>query len=165
MRTAIVIATLVVLVGLNGALAQVPKLSEVPKNLETLKNSKSAQDRAYAAEQLGLRGQVRATDVKAAVDPLLEAVKSDDSPNVRKAAAKAIGQIAPDADKAVPALMDALKDTSKDVRMSAALALAAFGAEARPALPALRELAQEKDKRLSKAAKMAIKSISGKKKG
>jgi HEAT repeat protein len=164
MRAAIVIAGFVAMMSWNTAYAQVPKLSEVPKNLEALKNAKSAKDRAYAAEQLGLRGQVRATDVKAAVEPLLQAIKSDDSPLVRKAAAKAIGQITPDAEKAVPTLMDALKDQSTDVRMASALALAAFGADARDALPALRELAQEKDKKLSKAARMAIKSITGKKK-
>ena len=164
MRVTIVAVTLLALLGLGSLEAQLPKKEDTPKNLNLLKSSKSAKDRAFAAEQLGLRGQVRATDVKEAVEPLMEAVKSDESASVRRAAATALGQIAPDPEKAVPALTGALKDKAKDVRMAAALALGAFGPEARSALPALREMAGEKDKKVSQAAKLAMKSISGKKK-
>jgi HEAT repeat protein len=141
--------------------AQIPKKEDVPKNLNLLKTSKSPSDRAHAAEQLGLRGQLRASDVKEAIEPLLDAVKSDDSAQVRKAAATAIGRITPDAEKAVPVLTEALKDKSTEVRMAAATALGAFRAEARSALSALRELASEKtNKKLSNAARQAIKAIS-----
>jgi uncharacterized protein (DUF2336 family) len=164
MRVTIVVVTLLALLGLGTLEAQIPRKEEIPKNLAMLKSGKSAQDRAYAAEQLGLRGQVRASDVKEAVDPLMEAVKSDPSASVRRAAATALGQITPDPEKTVPTLTDALKDKAKEVRMAAATALGQFGPEARSALPALRELAAEKDKKLSKVAKQAMKSINGKKK-
>jgi len=162
MRVAMVGITLLALALLNPLGAQLPKKEDIPKNIHLLKTSKVATERAYAADQLGLRGQVRSTDVKEAIEPLLEAVKSDASPTVRRAAAKAIGQITPDAEKAVPILTDALKDMAKDVRMAAAGALASFGNDARSALPALRDMAAGKDKKLSNAAKMAIRSISRK---
>src|SRR6516162_8125780 len=98
MRT-IIGAALITLTGLLSASrveAQIPKKEDVPKNLNLLKTSKSASDRANAAEQLGKRGQLRASDVKEAIEPLLDAVKSDDSALVRKAAATAIGRITPD---------------------------------------------------------------------
>jgi HEAT repeat protein len=164
MRSAIVAITLVTLVGLSRLGAQVPRKEDTPKNLALLKTASNAKDRAFAAEQLGLRGQVRASDVKDAIDPLLEAVKADPSANVRKEAVTALGRIAPDPETTVPVLTDALKDKAPEVRMAAAPALAAFGNDARSALPALREMAASSDKKLSKAAKMAIKSIACKKK-
>jgi len=164
MRATILGVLLLALLGLNGLEAQVPKKEDTPKNLDLLKTSKNAADRAYAAEQLGLRGQVRSSDVKDAIDPLLEAVTSDPSAKVRKEAATAVGRITPDPEKAVPILTDALKDKALEVRVAAAAALAAFGKDAREALPILRELAADKDKKMSKAARMAIKSITGKKK-
>jgi hypothetical protein len=161
MKAAITVAIFLALPTWNSALAQVPKKQDIPKNLGLLKNSKRAEDRAYAAEQLGLRGQVRSSDVKEAVDPLVSAVKADGSVSVRKAAATALGRIALDSEKSVPALTDALKDKAVEVRIAAASALAAFGAEARSALPALRELASDKKKKESRVARQAIQSISG----
>jgi HEAT repeat protein len=164
MRATIIVLTLLALLGLSQLEAQVPKKEEVPKNLELLKTSKRAQDRAYAAEQLGLRGQVRASDVQDAIAPLLEAVKADPSASVRKAAATALGRIAPDAETTVPTLIDALKDKAVEVRMAATMAVAAYGSDARSALPVLREMVNDKDKKLAKVARMAIKSIAGQKK-
>src|SRR5205085_1800358 len=97
-----------------------------------------------AAEELGRRGAIRARDVKDAIDPLLEAIKKDSDSEVRRASAKAIGDISPEATKAVPVLTEALKDKSVAVKMAAAMALAQYGGEARSALPALRELAADK---------------------
>jgi HEAT repeat protein len=164
MRAVIVAATLLALAGWNRLEAQIPKKQDIPKNLELLKSSRRSEDRAFAAEQLGLRGQVRSSDVKEAVEPLAAAVTADGSANVRKAAATALGRIALEPDKAVPALTSALKDKAVDVRMAAASALAAFGAEARSALPALRELAADKKKKESRVARLAIQSISGRNK-
>jgi HEAT repeat protein len=162
MRTAIVAITLLAVGGLSRLGAQVPRKEDTPKNLALLKSGSSAKDRAYAAEQLGLRGQVRASDVKDAIDPLLEAAKADPSAKVRKEAATALGRIAPDPETTVPVLTDALKDKAPEVRIAAATALAAFGKDARSALPALREMAANSDKKVNRAAKMAIRAIMSK---
>jgi HEAT repeat protein len=165
MRAVIVAVTLLVLAHSGRVEAQIPKKQDIPKNLSLLKTSRRAEDRAYAAQQLGLRGQVRSSDVQEAVEPLVAAVKSDSSASVRKAAATALGQIALEPDKVVPALTDALKDKSVEVRMAAASAVAAFGADASSALPALREMAADKKKKKeSQVARQAIQSITGKNK-
>jgi hypothetical protein len=165
MRRLIVFSTLVGILAITSTAAQSPKVEDVPKNIGLLKNSSSAKDRAFAAEELGRRGAIRLADVKEAFEPLREAVKKDSDANVRRAAAAALGKIAPEADKTVPVLTEALKDKSVIVKMAAATSLGQFGEDAKSALPALRELAKDKaDKKLSQAAIAAIKVIAGKKK-
>jgi HEAT repeat protein len=165
MRNLIVMATLAGALGLGTIEADVPKRIDVARQIELLKSGKTAGARAEAAAELGRHGAVRARDVKDALDPLREALKNDTSPDVRRAAAKALGDINPDAAATVPALTEALKDKSPVVKMAAARALGQYGAEARSAVPALQALAKEKsDKKVMQAARLALKSIRGKKK-
>lgn len=165
MRTLIAVSTVVGVLTLGTLEADVPKVVDVPKQIGVLKNSKSARERADAAEALGRYGAVRGGAVKDAIGPLLSALKGDSDANVRSAAAAALGAIGPDPATTVPALTDALKDSAAGVKLAAAQALGQFGADARPSLGALRELAADKkNKKLSMAARAAVKTISGKKK-
>jgi HEAT repeat protein len=164
MRTLIAMFTVVGVIGLGTLEADGPKKIDVVKQISLLKSAKSARDRASAADELGRHGAIRARDVKDAIEPLLEALKSDKDADVRRAAARALGNISPDPKVVVPALTEALKDRSVAVKMAAATALGQYGQDARSALPPLRELAAMKnDKKLSQAARVAIKSIAGKK--
>jgi HEAT repeat protein len=165
MRNLIVMGTLVGALGLSTLEADVPRKIDVGKQIDLLKNGKTAASRAEAAAELGRHGAIRARDVKDAIEPLLEALKNDTSADVRRAAAKALGDISPEASSTVPPLMEALKDKSPAVKMAAARALGQYGAEARSAVPSLRALAQAKaDKKVSQAARLALKAIAGKKK-
>jgi HEAT repeat protein len=60
-------------------------------------------------------------------------------PEFRREAARALGQMGPEAKEAVPSLMAALKDEDRAVRIQAAHALGEIGPEAKAAVPALRE--------------------------
>lgn len=165
MRTLMVMFTLVGVVALTTAEAQLPKKEEIPKYIGQLKNSKNPRERAEAADAIGRRGAVIVIDVKDAIEPLVYAVKSDSDAQVRGAAAKALGSIGSEIDITVPALTEALKDKSVVVKMAAIGALGQIGKEASPAIKELREIAKEKtDKKLSQAASMALKSIGGGKK-
>jgi HEAT repeat protein len=165
MRTLIAMLTVVGVISLGSLDAEGPKRIDVAKQVALLKGAKSARDRAAAADELGRHGAIRARDVKDAIEPLLEALKKDKDADVRRAAARALGDISPDPTDVVPALTEALKDKSVVVKMAAAGALGQYGPDARSALPSLRELAAMKnDKKLSQVARVAIKSIAGKKK-
>lgn len=61
----------------------------------------------------------------------------DDDPEVRRAAARALGEKGPGARAAVPALAAALKDKDLFVRRFSAQALGEIGPEAKSAIPAL----------------------------
>lgn len=143
-----------------------PRKEDVPKYLEMLTKSKDADERALAADMLGRRGAVNVKDVADAVEPLRVALKKDSELKVRRAAAKALGMIAPEpASETVPLLIDTLADMDHALRMNAVLALGAYGPEARDALPALRKLQKEtKDKKDVKTLAAAIMTISEKKK-
>jgi hypothetical protein len=146
-----------------------PKKEDVPKYLKQLKTSQIAAERAKAAEMLGVRGGINANDVEEAVEPLKKSLQKDIDPKVRAAAARALGNIHPEAASTVPLLIDRLKnDSAKDVKLAAVVALGQFGADARDALPPLREFAKMFDAKKSKDGQTvlsAIKSISaGKKK-
>jgi HEAT repeat protein len=164
-RAAAGISVLAALAIAFGGSPGTPKKEDVPKYLRMLTNSSSVKDRALAAEMLGRRGAIKASDVADAMEPLKGALRYDKELSVRKAAAEALGNIGVDAQNVVPLLTDALKDKNKDLKLASITALAQFGGEAKDALPALRELAKETtDKMLSKTARSAIKAISGKKK-
>jgi HEAT repeat protein len=62
-------------------------------------------------------------------------------PSDRWRAAQAIGEIGPEARRAIPDLIQALKNPDHLVRWAAAGALGRFGSEARDAVPSLRDLA------------------------
>lgn len=140
-----------------------PKKADVPKYLDKFKNAKG-QEKADAAEWLGRRGAINVKDVEEALEGLRMALQNDPDLAVKRAAAKALGMIAPEpASATVPLLTAAL--TSKDyaLRMAAVQSLAAYGPEARAAIPILRDLQKEsKDKKDVKMIAEAIKTISNK---
>jgi HEAT repeat protein len=163
MRSCILGCT-VVLLGFNSLQAGsvgAPKKEDVPKYLKMLTGSVSPKDRAFAAEQLGRRGQIQVRDVKDAIDPLLSKMKSDNSADVRRAAVAALGNIGTQPKTVIPALTDALKDKAVAVNLAAVSALGQYGMEARGAVPALREFAKSKnkDKKIMRMVNQTIKQI------
>jgi len=166
MRPLIALATLVGIVGLTAVeTGGPPKKEDIPKFINTLKTSANPKARLQAVEDIGYRGAIRASDVESAIDPLVNALKSDKDIEVRRASAKALGTIGSNPDKCVPALTEALKDSALLVKMAAAQALGQFGSEAKSAVPALMDLAKMKDskddKKLSQFAAAAAKAIMG----
>jgi HEAT repeat protein len=165
MRIFMAMATLAGILGLTTVHADVIKKEDVPKYINFLKTGTSAKVRANAAEELGHRGAVRASDVEDAIDPLINALKTDKDADVRKACAIALGDIAIEPEKCVEALTEALKDKSPVVKIAAIQALGQFGERATSALQPLRDIAKNKDdKKISQAANIAVKTISGAKK-
>jgi HEAT repeat protein len=172
MRLARVLGLGIVLCGVSLVLAGgvgVPRKEDVPKYLKQLQTAQKASDRAEAAKMLGKRGEVNASDVDDAIEPLKKAVAKDIDSSVRSAAARALGDINPDAAGTVPVLIDRLKDKkeAKDVKVAVAIALGQFGGEAKDALPLLRDFAKEFDAKKSKDGQTimnSIKLISGAKK-
>ncbi|HYV36326.1 MAG TPA: HEAT repeat domain-containing protein [Gemmataceae bacterium] len=169
MRPFIIVATLVGIVAIGAVEGGPPRKEDIPKLINALKTSPTGKARAQAAEDIGARGAIRASDIENAIDPLLSALKADKDADVRKACAKALGGTASYADKCVPALTDALKDNAQPVQIAAAKALGQYGSDAKSALPALQDIAAKKDdKKLSPVAAAAVKQIMGvekKKKG
>jgi len=184
MKRCIVLCTgLLVLGGLGqqGAFGQkkkdneitAPKLSEIPGIIVNLKD-KDAKKRAEAAALLGARGQLRARDIKDAVEPLAAMVQNDSDAGARRAAASALGKADPDPKVALEPLIAALKsDKDIPVRTAAATALGNMGEAAKDAVSALQEavaLAKEAGKTdkeklaLGQAAGAALKQIRGAKK-
>lgn len=144
-----------------------PRADEMPKYMKMLTGG-SSKDRALAAHKIGLRGMVDANDVADAIEPLKSALAKDSDAAVRKEAARALGNIQPDAKDTVPLLSKTVKeDKVLDVRLAATIALGQYGPDARSALPVLRDFSGEfNDKKApAKQTIMAsIKMISGKKK-
>src|SRR5262249_17751520 len=77
-----------------------PKKEQVRSLIKLLKN-KDAKTRANAAEDLGQVGAIRARDAEPALPALKEALR-DKEPNVRRAAAVALGKIRLEAKEVVP---------------------------------------------------------------
>lgn len=146
----------------------VPKKEDVPKYLKMLQTSQSATDRAKAAEMLGKRGGINANDVEDAIEPLQKLLQKDVDAGVRAAAAKALGNIHPEAKDTVPLLIERLtKDSSMNVKMAAVVSLGQYGPDAADAAKPLRELATKFDAKKSKEGQTimaALKSIGGPKK-
>ena len=149
----------------------IPRKEDVPKYLKQLQTATSAADRAKAAEMLGKRGGINANDVEDAVDPLKNALQKDKDAKVRAAAARALGNIHPEAEATVPLLIDRLKtDEVTDVKMALVVALGQYGGDAKDALPPLREMFAKFDTKAAKKSanattiNEAIKLISGGKK-
>jgi HEAT repeat protein len=82
----------------------------------------------------------------------------DKDPDVRRAAARALGEAGADARMAGPALITALKDEDLFVRRFAALALGQVGAEPKAAVPALSALLNDRKERkeVQEAAAIAL---------
>jgi HEAT repeat protein len=146
----------------------IPRKEDVPKYLKQLQTSTSGAERAKAAEMLGKRGSINANDVDEAIEPLKAALQKDKDAKVRAAAARALGNIHPEAEATVPLLVDRLKnDEIMDVKLATVVALGQFGAEAKEALSPLRELASKFDAKKSKEGQTiaaTIKLITGAKK-
>jgi HEAT repeat protein len=95
---------------------------------------------------------LRADENDAQIDSLIKQLKSPDS-DMRREAAKKLGELGPDAKKAGPGLVTALK-TDKDlfVRRFAAQSLGQVEADPKLAVPALATLLKEDSKELTEAA-------------
>ena len=87
MRPLIALVTLIGVVGLTGSNQGVPKKEDIPKLIVVLKTSAAPKARASAAEDIGARGAIRASDVNDAIEPLLAGLKGDKDSDVRRACA------------------------------------------------------------------------------
>ena len=146
----------------------IPKKEDVPKYLKMLQTSRVASDRARAAEMLGKRGGINANDVEDAIEPLQKILQKDSDASVRAAAAKALGNIHPEAKTTVPLLIERLtKDSAMEVKMATVVALGQYGPDARDAVQPLRDLGKKFDAKKSKEGQTIMATlglITGKKK-
>jgi HEAT repeat protein len=109
-----------------------------------LKNKKDPYARTVAADLLGFKCSLPANAIFIIVLPSLVEALKDKDPDVREAAAYAIGNIGPAAIGVVPSLIKALKDENPDVREAAIYALGGFGSAAASAIPALIKALKDK---------------------
>ena len=93
--------------------------------------------------------------LRADVDNLIKNLKAKD-PDVRRTAARELGQQGAGSKSAVAALARALKDEDPFVRRFAALALGELGPEAKEAVPALSTALKDRNKRVADAAATAL---------
>jgi HEAT repeat protein len=93
-----------------------------------------------------------------AVTPLIEALKDQDA-KVRKAAARSLGVIGPEAKAAMVPLISALRDSNDEVKAAAAAAVREFGRDAKDAVPALTEMYKSTNNDLRAQAALALKRI------
>ena len=101
------------------------------------------------------------SECKAAV-PLLEEALCDESEEVRKRAAQALGKYGESGLRAVPALIERAEDDRGDsVQFCATRSLGRIGPVAKQALPALEKIVAGEDQGLSGAAQEAIDKIRG----
>jgi HEAT repeat protein len=70
-----------------------------------------------------------------------------------------VGQIGPDAESAIPALLDMLADPSEGLRNTACIGLGGIGPAAVAALPALRKALSDPSKNVRRFAQNAIDRI------
>jgi HEAT repeat protein len=85
----------------------------------------------------------------------------DECRGLRISAAKAVGQIGPDAREALPALIEIVKDETehRGIRILAVKALGHMGPEAKTAVPSLTRLSVGQDKLFKKAIQKALSDI------
>jgi HEAT repeat protein len=96
---------------------------------------------------------------KKSTDQLIEDLKSEQEHD-RVVAVRLLPERKADAEKVVPALIEALKDTEGDVRWGAAIGLGYFGEQANEAVAALQEAQQrDPDARVREAAGVALSRI------
>jgi HEAT repeat protein len=77
----------------------------------------------------------------------------------RRQAVRELGEQSSEAEKIVPALVEALRDQSAYVRHDSATALGKFGPQARSAVPALSAALSDKDANVRRMAEAALKKI------
>jgi HEAT repeat protein len=96
---------------------------------------------------------------KKSTDQLIEDLKS---PQVgdRLKAVRLLPDRKGDAEKVIPAMIEALRDKDGDIRMSAAIGLGYFGEQAKDAIPALQQAAKsDHESRVRKQAGVALSRI------
>ena len=77
----------------------------------------------------------------------------------KRQAIRELGGRPEEAERAVPALVEALRDESGYVRRDAAYALGKFGAEAKAVVPALLAARKDRERKVRKAVDDALKKI------
>ena len=83
----------------------------------------------------------------------------DKDPEARRSAVVALGNIGPQAEAVVPALVRTLDDRDRVVRVQAIIALGEIGPEARQAVPALTAAVKDRDKWISLHAVSALMGV------
>ncbi len=91
-------------------------------------------------------------------DDLIADLKSRQSRD-RVIAIRLLPERKKDAEKVVPAMIEALRDRDDDVRLSAAVGLGGFGEQAQAAVPGLEVAQRDSDARVRRAAGMALSRI------
>jgi HEAT repeat protein len=99
-----------------------------------------------------------ATRQEKSTDQLIGDLKGTDDRD-KLIAARLLPRQKSDAEKVIPAMIEALKDRGSDVRLSAAIGLGMFGDKAREAIPALEALQGDPDARVREAAAKAVTRI------
>jgi HEAT repeat protein len=97
-------------------------------------------------------------DIQACLPALIAALQDRDA-RVRGLAAQAIGEIGPNAARAVPALITLLTDSEEGSRNSACIGLTGIGPAAKAALPALRIALSDPSADVRRFAQRAIDKI------
>jgi HEAT repeat protein len=87
--------------------------------------------------------------------------QSDDRPEVRIQAVRALSNVGPAIPEIVPAIVGALEDPDPGVRAQAALALLKFGPAGKEAVPALTEAQNDPDEKVRELAAKALEKIDG----
>jgi HEAT repeat protein len=95
---------------------------------------------------------------KKSTDELIADLKSDQERD-RLIAVRLLPERKEDADRVVPALIEALQSKGNDVRLSAAIGLGYFGGQATDAIPALQVAQRDRDRRIREAAGIALSRI------
>src|SRR5258708_13551685 len=106
---------------------------------------------ALIAVILGVTFSAQAADV----DALIKQLK-DSSSDVRRSAAKSLGELGAEAKPAIPALIKALKDQDLFVRRFAAQSLGALGPDAKAAVKDLAVALKDPKKEVAEAAAQAL---------
>lgn len=107
---------------------------------------------------VGLVGLLAGCNGSLSTDDCLQQLQEGDVVRKRQAI-RELGARPEEAERAVPALLAALRDDSGYVRRDAAFALGKFGAEARTAVPALLAARKDRERTVRKAAADALEKI------
>jgi HEAT repeat protein len=124
----------------------------VPGLLEALRNP-DAEVRRQATIALGYLGQI---GTGRQIARALGARVKDESPEVRSGAANALGTLGPNAQEAIPGLIEALQDSDPETRSSAALALGLIRLSLDLVVPALIKALEDHDVHARSYAAIAL---------
>jgi hypothetical protein len=101
-------------------------------------------------------GLMRKTKV---VDLLILRTQAENPPDIRNAAAGALGDLALKPDRVVPVLISLLSEESEDLRVSAMVSLGQYGSKAAKAIPLLEAMLGEPSQRVQVIAKECLGEI------